>query len=219
MSITTSQICKGSSALVELTFHLNQHNQQETMLIIVSGPDRVGKSTLISEISEALEQDCFIAHHGPPPQAQESIFDFYREDIRQWKLSKKTYAIFDRAYPCSYILEQHRRRNAGHFEDVIDFEIELADATDGAVTHLGIFRPWHWSAPLHIEELRDQFPKAAPWYIRDEYVARMQEHQVYTEQLLNFYENITMFPNVQLHNENIPGRTAVSRCIHALEES
>jgi hypothetical protein len=185
------------------------------MLIIVSGPDRVGKSTLIENISTELDGDCFVAHHGPPPQKQENIFDFYREDIRAWRESQKTYAIFDRAYPCSYILEQHRRRNAGHFEDVIDFEIELASAVE-EVVHVALLRPWHWSAPLHIKELRELHPDVAPWFLRDEYIARMQEHQLYTEQLLNFYDNITMFPNVQFTAQPTAKR-ALFLCQKALE--
>lgn len=188
------------------------------MLIIVSGPDRVGKSTLIKEMVDELQGDCYVAHHGPPPQGQQNIFDFYREDLETWDLSGETHAIFDRAYPCSYILEQHRRHNAGHFEDVIDFEIELADRGIDVV-HLAVLRPWHWSAPLHVKELREMFPEASPWYLRDEYISRMQEHQLYTEQLLNFYDNITMFPNVQLMNEPTNARAALSRCIQALEKN
>lgn len=186
------------------------------MLIIVSGPDRVGKSTLIKQMVDELRGDCYVAHHGPPPQDRKNIFDFYRDDLTLWEESAKSYAIFDRAYPCSYILEQHRRRNAGHFEDVIDFEIELAKRV-GDVVHLAVLRPWHWSAPLHIEELKELFPEASPWFIRDEYISRMQEHQLYTEQLLNFYDNITMFPNVQLLNESTDARAALSRCLQALE--
>jgi len=186
------------------------------MLIIVSGPDRVGKSTLIKQMVDELRGDCYVAHHGPPPQDRKNIFDFYRDDLALWWESAKSYAIFDRAYPCSYILEQHRRRNAGHFEDVIDFEIELAKRV-GDVVHLAVLRPWHWSAPLHIEELKELFPEASPWFIRDEYIARMQEHQLYTEQLLNFYDNITMFPNVQLLNESTDARAALSHCLQALE--
>lgn len=192
---------------------------QTTMLIIVSGPDRVGKSTLIKAMADELgASDTYVAHHGPPPTANENIFDVYRDTIQDWKWSGKPYAIFDRAYPCSYILEQHRRRNAGHFEDVIDFEIELADAVP-AVVHLGVFRPWHWSAPLHVEEVRDEHPDAALWYIRDEYIARMQEHQIYTEQLLNFYDNITMFPNARMENEEGIGSMAIARCRSALRRS
>jgi hypothetical protein len=189
------------------------------MLIIVSGPDRVGKSTLIQAMAKELgEPDTFVAHHGPPPTHLESIFDVYRETVGGWKASGRQYAIFDRAYPCSHILEQHRRRNAGHFEDVIDFELELADSVD-AVVHLGVLRPWHWSAPLHVEEVRGENPGAAPWLIRDEYIARMQEHQVYTEQLLNFYENITMFPSALIENEEADGTRALRRCQEALARS
>lgn len=186
------------------------------MLIIVSGPDRVGKSTLIKRLFDGLDGDCFVAHHGPPPTDTKNIFDFYREDLDKWEQSGKSHAVFDRAYPCSYILEQHRRRNAGHFEDVIDFEIELNDITDGAVVHLALLRPWHWSAPLHIEELREMHPDSSGWFIRDEYIARMQEHELYTQQLLNFYENVTMFPNVQLMNESPPASAVFARCKAAM---
>ncbi len=184
------------------------------MLIVVSGPDRVGKSTLISQMADELKGEAFVMHHGAPPKDQRNIFDFYRDDIAKWKESGKKVAIFDRAWPCSYILEQHRRRNAGHFEDLLDFEIWLNDEV-GAVCHLAQLRPWHWSAPLHIEELREEQPDAAEWYIRDEYVARMQEHKHYTQELLSFYEDITMFPNVVL-TETVNARAAIAKCSNAL---
>lgn len=180
------------------------------MLIVVSGPDRVGKSTLINAMAEELKGEAFVMHHGAPPQDQENIFDFYRKDIADWKASGKNVAIFDRAWPCSYILEQHRRRNAGHFEDLVDFEIWLADQVS-QVCHLAQLRPWSWSAPLHIEELRQEMPGAAKWFIRDEYVARMQEHKHYTQELLNFYEDVTMFPNIVL-TETEPARKVLARC-------
>ena len=187
------------------------------MLIVVSGPDRVGKSTLIGRMSEELDGDAFVMHHGAPPTDQRNIFDFYREDIAKWKESGKTVAIFDRAWPCSYILEQHRRRNAGHFEDLLDFEIWLNDEV-GAVVHLAQLRPWHWSAPLHIEELREEFPDAADWFVRDEYVARMAEHKHYTQELLNFYEDVSMFPHVIL-TESVKGRDAIAKCSIALQNA
>ena len=152
------------------------------MLIVVSGPDRVGKSTLIKKMADELGDSCAVIHHGPPPSDQKNIFDFYRDDILGL-LDKPNFkhAIFDRAWPCSFILEQHRRRNAGHFEDLIDLELWVNDMLDGAVVHLAQFRPWHWSAPLHVEELREEYPTSANWYIRDEYISRMQEHRIYTE--------------------------------------
>ena len=188
-------------------------SNESPMLIVVSGPDRVGKSTLIQKMAE--KTDALVIHHGPPPTDQKNIFDFYRDDILRWGNTQHKVAIFDRAWPCSYILEQHRRRNAGHLEDLIDFEIWLNDVV-GAVVHLAQFRPWHWSAPLHVEELREEFPDAAEWYIRDEYIARMQEHEVYSQQLIDFYERITMFPNVQL-TKSETAETAIMACRNALQ--
>jgi len=108
------------------------------MLIVVSGPDRVGKSTLIQGMSEKLKNESIVFHHGPPPSDQENIFDYYRDDIRRWQDSGKKVAIFDRAWPCTYILEQHRMKNAGHFEDLVDLE---RTGLPPSSTHLGFNPP------------------------------------------------------------------------------
>jgi polyphosphate kinase 2 (PPK2 family) len=188
------------------------------MLIVVSGPDRVGKSTLICRMQEALSGEAYVAHHSAPPKNQQNIFDFYKDDIEEWLSTPQKVAIFDRAWPCSYILEQHRRRNFGHLEDLIDFEIWLNDRV-GAVVHLAQFRPWHWSAPLHIEEIREEnVEPTAPWYLRDQLVTRMTEHKIYTQQLQEFYEDITLFPNVVL-TESTPGDVAIAKCRLALEQA
>lgn len=192
---------------------------KSNMLIVVSGPDRVGKSTLIKQMQDELGNECIVLHHGPPPLDQQNIFDFYKEDIRNFVENPGAkYAIFDRAWPCSYILEQHRRRNAGHFEDLIDLELWINDVLDGAVVHLAQLRPWSWSAPLHVEELKLENPDAAQWYIRDQYISRMQEHKLYTEQLLSFYEDITCFPNVVL-NETTSATTVLNLCGETIERS
>ena len=89
----------------------------------------------------------------------------------------------------------------------------------GAVVHLAQFRPWNWSAPLHIEEVREeQDGKAADWFVRDELIARMQEHRVYTEQLQQFYEDITIFPSVEL-TKSTTGEDALQLARLALENA
>ena len=188
------------------------------MLIIVSGPDRVGKSTLITKLADELG-DCTVAHHSAPPKNQASIFDFYKDDITNWIDSKVEHCIFDRAWPCSYILEQFRRNNLGHLEDLIDLELWVNDVVADSVIHVGQFRPWHWSAPLHVEELREESePEDAGWYIRDQYITRMQEHETYQTQLLDFYDRVTMFPNVQLMDSKTPGEV-LSLCRQAILET
>jgi len=46
----------------------------------------------------------------------------------------------------------------------------------------------------------------------------MQEHRIYTEQLQNFYEDITMFPSVPLVS-TVPPREALSLCEEALRQT
>jgi len=187
------------------------------MLIVVSGPDRVGKSTLIKQMTSKLQTRYKVFHHSGPTEQEESVFQQYRENIEEFVNDPQSeVAIFDRGWPCTYILEQHRKRNAGHFEEMIDLEHWIHDTLCGKVVHVGRLRPWHWSAPHHLDELRATHLDSKSWYIRDEYIARMEEHKVYTQQLLDFYEDITMFPNIQL-TDDTGGDSVLSFCNLALK--
>jgi GTPase SAR1 family protein len=172
------------------------------MLFVVSGPDRVGKTTLIENMCSAIDEEVFVQHHSAPPRNQEKILDIYREALDTWDLSGCNHAIFDRAWPCTYILEQLRNRNIGFLEEVLDFEIEL-HCRGTRVVHIGQFRPWWWSAPKHMDEINSEMLGSVPkWARRAEYITRMQEHEQYSEQLIDFYDRITMFPSLQL-NETV----------------
>lgn len=167
------------------------------MLIVISGPDRVGKSTLIEQLCEVIEEPVFVQHHSAPPRDQDNIFDIYEEALNTWDMSGENHAIFDRAWPCTYILEQLRNRNAGFMEELVDFEMWL-QRRGTKVVHVGQFRPWHWSAPHHLVEIDREMSDKPQWAKRAEYLTRMQEHEQYSQQLVDFYERITMFPNIQL---------------------
>ena len=187
------------------------------MLLVVSGPDRVGKSTLIKEIEDVLDPaNCVVYHHGAPDPRSSDVFARYREEVGHSPEGK--HIIFDRAWPCTFILEQLRKRNTGHFDALIDLEIWMNEVVEEGVLHIGQLRPWHWSAPLHMAELKEQHPGATDWYIRDKYIERMQEHKQYTEQLMDFYEDVTMFPNITL-TETVDGHEVVERCKIALRRS
>ena len=167
-------------------------------IVIFSGADRVGKTTLISAMQDYLgEGNSVIVHLSEPPGDQENIFDINRDYISAWVASGKEWLLFDRCYVCSYILEQFRRNNHGHLDDIIDFELELLQCSDEfKVVHVGVDRPWSWSASHHLIELKKLFPTAAPWRIRDEYVARMKEHKEYYQKLYDFYADTTAFPAI-----------------------
>ena len=167
------------------------------MLLVVSGADRVGKSTLIENMCKAIDGEVFVQHHSAPPRDQENILDIYREAIDTWQLSGCDHAIFYRAWPCTHIYEQLRNKNAGFLEEVIDFEMWLT-RTGTNVIHIGQFRQWFWSAPKHLFELDRELAGKPQWAKRAEYLSRMQEHEQYSEMLLDFYDRVTMFPSLQL---------------------
>ena len=156
------------------------------MLILLGGPDRVGKSTLAETISTHLNFS--IRHHSEPNPGSASIFDNYlteaREGINQ---------IWDRSYLCAFILERQRKRTHDHLTEILDLELEISKLHD--VIHVGVTRPWNWVAPLHVEEIEKEFKDSQSWYQRDMLMARQEEHHFYTSEMDSFYRYVTMFPS------------------------
>jgi hypothetical protein len=172
--------------------------EKKKKLIIVSGSDRVGKTSMIAELQGYLgEENCSVYHHGQPPHHAENVFDFYRDHIAEWVGTEKEWCLWDRSWVCSYCLEDFRRHNNGLLDEIADIELDVMACSETFSTiHLGLKRPWHWSAKHHVIELNDLEPNAPQWVIRNQYVARQKEHRVYYDRLAEFYEHITAFPHV-----------------------
>ncbi len=156
------------------------------MLILLGGPDRVGKSTLATQLSELSGFP--VKHHSAPNPTDEAIFDVYRRNIEEGGDQ-----IWDRSYLCAFILERYRKRNHDHLVEIMDLEFELSKKHE--VIHVGVTKPWHWSAPLHWEELHKRNYPPSEWYIRNEFMARQNEHHFYISEMGNFYQYVTMFPS------------------------
>ena len=149
-------------------------------LIILSGADRVGKSTLASKMEKAGV--CRVIHHGPPP-ADRPLFSDLRDDIKDWLDSDDPQMVWDRAYVCSYCLGQ---------PDVLDAILEFEwDHRDLDIKHIGVHATWREVARRHIEEIQSQ-GETDPV---SEYRLRLRTHRSYYERLERFYEHVTMFPS------------------------
>lgn len=162
------------------------------MLILLGGPDRVGKSTLAASLS-ALTQ-IPVKHHSAPDVFDGNIFDIYRRN-----LDEGGDQIWDRSYLCAFILERYRRRNHDHLIEIMDLEFELSKKHE--VIHVGVTKPWHWSAPLHWEELNKRHRLPSHWALRDEFMSRQNEHHFYIDEMENFYRYVTMFPSFMVQPE------------------
>lgn len=167
-------------------------------LVIVSGPDRVGKSTLCETIVRMRgRKRVDMIHLAEPPLDREDPYDINRDRIQEWVAGGKEWCLFDRSYPCSMVFEEHRRGNAGHLSHIVELEIELMRCADTFETiHLVYHRPWHWSAKHHLAEIDLLHPNASDWAKRDLYLARMKEHQLYYERIKDFSDNVTAFPTI-----------------------
>lgn len=154
------------------------------MIIIFSGPDRVGKSTLAAQVAQI--SGFTLKHHSAPNLEHGHIFDVYRENLKEGGNQ-----IWDRSYVCAYILERFRKRTHDHMADIVDLELEMGLATE--VIHVGVDRPWCFSAPLHYEELREE-GVTNKWVLRDLMMARQNEHQFYNDEMTSFLKYGTMFP-------------------------
>jgi hypothetical protein len=169
-------------------------------LVIMSGPDRVGKSTICQELKDQIgEESCEIIHLAEPPLDQEDPYDVNREKIGEWVASGKEWCFFDRSYPCSMVFEERRRGNAGHFSHIIELEIQLLRCLEFKTCHVVVDRPWHWSAKHHLIEIDQLIPRGSDWAKRDHYISRMKEHQLYYERIKDFTQNVTAFPTYWHH--------------------
>ena len=156
------------------------------MLILLGGPDRVGKSTLAAQLSEL--SGFKVKHHSQPDARDKSIFDIYRRNLEEGGDQ-----IWDRSYLCAFILERYRRRNHDHLVEIMDLEFELSKIHE--VIHIGVTKPWYWCAPLHWEELNKKHYPLSHWATRDAFISRQNGHHFNIGVMDNFYRYVTMFPS------------------------
>lgn len=168
-------------------------------LYIISGPDRVGKSTFQRDLSQALSVvkslPPEVEHFSEPPLSQRDITERYRVSIDKFISSPSEVLIWDRSYVCAYILERFRKNSHSYVGDLVSFEVFLARKSELKVEHVGLTLPWHEIALFHLKELEETGLHQNSWSISGELISRMNEHRFYTEEMVDFYQNITMFPS------------------------
>lgn len=160
-------------------------------LYIVSGADRVGKSTFCQNLQSVTGGSLY--HFSEPDTSKEvpSLFFRYLETLSNDR--NESAIIFDRSYVCGYILERFRENNHSHIGELVELELLLGKFVDNVI-HIGIVAPWSEVAHRHKRELDDGEPIAL-WALANKMMARMNEHRFYYQELFEFYDHITMFPH------------------------
>lgn len=148
-------------------------------LIIVSGADRVGKTTLVKQLSNHFPvampniwgSTVHTKHFSAPDVNSHHVFQMYRDAIQE---SKANLVIWDRSYVCGSIYERCRFNSHDHFSELVELEMELNEEFTNVI-HIGLFKPWNWSAKLILRELHEVNPDSSTWFIRNRYIASMKD--------------------------------------------
>ncbi|MDX1371289.1 MAG: hypothetical protein R3321_02400 [Nitrososphaeraceae archaeon] len=178
----------------------------EKKLIIVSGGDRVGKSTLIKKLEKNLRYTRFkermaSRHFSAPQPTSPHIFQMYYTPLDLFLTSNRSLEIWDRSYVCGYILERLRRNTHSHHSEVLALEFYLMEKGID-VLHVGIMPQWSVIAKRHYEEIKKLNYEACSWYQIDQLEVRRKEHNGYNKLLKEFYGDVTAFPNLVTFNNS-----------------
>jgi len=157
-------------------------------LIIISGPDRVGKSTLTQRLKK--EHGFIAAHFCEPDYSRPGdIFSRYEPCFPNEGES----VVWDRSYLCGHILEVFRESVDNYLPLVLQMEYQLyKEGVD--VFHLGIALPWQNVAHRHLQEIEKEYSDIQDWAVARLLTQRMKEHRYYTEKMIEFYQHTTIFP-------------------------
>ena len=168
-------------------------------LCIISGPDRAGKSTLSEDLKKTYEVigfKAYVQHWSEPSPYMKDIFERFRVSISQFMSRDETdVLIWDRSHVCAYILERFRNNSHSFIGDLIAFEVFLSRQENLVVEHIGLTPPWYVVSRLHLKEIEELNPECSDWAVARDLLTRANEHRFYTEELADFYQNLTMFPN------------------------
>lgn len=176
-------------------------------LIIISGPDRAGKSTLSEKLSKKIRLETGeiykVIHHGIP-SLNEYTFDMYRRSLQEL-LKSDCNQIWDRSYVCAYALEPFRRHTHDFIGDIMFLETTMVQLGID-VTHVLVNSTWNKVASRHIDELEVQklsTPQQLE-HLSKELLARSREHKHYLEKVSEFLTHHSLFPHIK-----IPSTTCV----------
>lgn len=171
------------------------------IIFVFSGPDRAGKSTLISRCQKVWTEEkvcgeISVIHSGPIPHTTPAMMDYHKKPILSWLKSKNSdVCLLDRSWVCTHLLGFLRRNHTDQLDQMVDYELWL-DSLGVQVVHVGLTPYWHAVARRHVTELRYEEPTASDWAIRNTLITRMHEHSAYINELLMYYDTKTIFPNV-----------------------
>lgn len=170
-------------------------------IIAVLGPDRVGKSTLVensySTISEFAKVEK-LHFSGPQPHHNNPI-DQYIEPLNKAMAGNSAeYILCDRGFSEVCFYEKFRRNIVISEQWAVAAESYFFSVSK-SIDILVVERDWDWAKKNHIKEIEELYPKASPYYKRNQLLVREEEHVQYYNYMKDYLENVSTLPYQIIH--------------------
>ena len=166
-------------------------------IITFSGPDRVGKTTLINKIASFLREEkknYKVAHFSAPDHSwadpMEDIYQVIHDSSDKYDI-----LLLDRSWICRVIYGVIRDGGYDLIPSATKIEYMLHRCFIDVI-HVGVIRPWHFSAPHHITEIENLYIVSSEAYKLVQLEKARKEHHIYYEILRDYFDNYSLFPNI-----------------------
>lgn len=166
-------------------------------IIVVLGADRVGKSTIVSNTHEQFKEadiDSTVLHFSGPKPHHDSPIEQYIVPLEGVLDTYPQVVICDRGFGEVCFYDKFRRH--------VDISEEWALASESyfssRASKIYVFlikRPWEWSKPHHIIEIKEQNPDSSSYFIHNQLLMRKAEHYAYYEYMEDYLKNRSLLPH------------------------
>lgn len=177
-------------------------------IIVILGADRVGKSTIVSNTYKQFTDndiDAAVLHFSGPQPHHNSPIEQYLKPLESVLDTMSEVVICDRGFSEVCFYDKFRRHV--DISEEWAFSAESYFASQATKVHVFLIkRPWEWSKPHHIIEIKEQYPNATPYFIRNQLLMREAEHHAYYEYMEDYLKNRSLLPHVvfEITDNNSP---------------
>ena len=165
-------------------------------IIAVLGPDRVGKSTLVENSYNVINEFANVEklHFSGPQPHHNNPIDQYIEPLNK-VASRGTaeYILCDRGFSEVCFYEKFRRNIVISEQWAVAAESYFFSVSK-SVDILMVERSWEWARENHIKEIDEIFPNASPYYKRNQLLVREEEHIQYYNYMNEYLKNVSTLP-------------------------
>ena len=194
---------------IPTNLHMYGVSAYKPAILVILGADRVGKSTMISDLKnsllgggiEGLNQISTLHFSGPKPHHDSPIQQYtYPLDLAINNPSPNV-ILCDRGFSEVCFYEKYRRG--------VNISEEWAWAAESyfasRASKIRVFmikRDWEWSKPFHIQELNNEYPDCTKYFLNSKLKAREAEHHAYYKYMEDYLKNRSLLPSTIFNHNN-----------------